>query len=152
MAVHSTRRIIGKASAGALEGFSPAASVTWKGILGFNQRPPEAPADVFVDGAVPAAFIAWEARGAPNSQGHLGGGIPAIGEGWISYTIFLQIGAGNEFIEDLDEEIRDLLDAVADSTGVVFVTEAVVDTAAFFQDDAWAAVTFLVPAQVIGDY
>lgn len=152
MAVHSTRRIIWNAADGAIGDFTPTAAVTWRGTVAFNEPPPEEPPGVYAEGSQPAAFMSWEQRGAQNPQGQLGGGV-ATGQGTLSWTIFVQMGAGPEWFEDLDEEVRTLLDAVdKDATGAVFVTEAVVDVAAGVSLEGWAAVTYSVPAHVVGDY
>lgn len=151
-AVHSTRRIIWKATDGAIGNFSPSAAVTWRGFVAFNEQAPDEPPGTYVEGSAPAMFGTWEHRGAQNPQGHLGR-VVANGQGAINYTIYCQMGAGPEWIEIVDEEIRTLLDAVdAGTTGVVYATEVVVDIAAGIVPEGWAAVTFAVPAQVIDDY
>lgn len=149
MAVHSTRRIIWEAVDKVLSAWEPTAEVNWHGMLDFNQRPPEAPADIYSDGSAPACFVMREVTGSRVPAGNIGGAA-AAGQGKVSYTIHLQAGSGSAWFDTIDEEIRDQL-ATSTESSVVFAPDGVADT---FQGyvEGWAAVTYEVPANVVGDF
>lgn len=152
MAVHSTRRIIREAVHQALVPFEPVAAVDFLFMLASNDLDPENPPSVNFDASEPTVYIVREVQGAQVPQGHLGR-VPATGPGSLRYSIYVQVGAGAEFHDILDEEIRTKLDTFTDSADafVAFATEAVVDqvrgsSSGFYQ------IEYAVPVTVIGDF
>lgn len=158
MAVHSTRRIIREAVHLALPGdgtaapWGPVAAVDFKFMVDSNEWDPERSPSTNAAGSLPAVYILREVQGAPAPQGHLGRA-SAIGQGIFRYSIFVQAGAGPRWHDDLDEEIRDQLEASSDAEGayVKFVSELVVDSIRG-GDGGFYEIAYEVPAHVTGDF